>query len=240
MSSADQYHRRPKSGADSVLTEAVQDYAKAIYSLEQRESGWVKTTVLSVRLSVTPASVTAMVQKMASLKLVTYKPYSGVRLTKAGRKLALEVVRHHRLLEQFLSDILDMPWDQVHKEAEVLEHVLSEELEARIDEKLGHPKVDPHGDPIPSLDGSVEEPETIGLDEVEIGQRGVLIRVSDSNPEVLRYLAKRKMVPGLKFVLNHREPFGGPLKLHFGEAVHLIGPDLARVIRVSIVSEERT
>ncbi len=235
MSVADQHRRRQKSEVGSVSTEAVQDYAKAIYALEQQGSKWVTTTSLSERLAVTPASVTAMIQKMAGLKFVSYKPYSGVQLTGTGKKLALEMVRHHRLLEQFLSDALGMPWDQVHKEAEILEHVLSEDLEARIDEKLGHPKVDPHGDPIPSLDGNVEEPETIRLDEVEVGQRGVLVRVSDSNPEILRYLEERKIKPGLEFLLDRREPFGGPLTLIFGVEKHMIGPDLARIIRVTIV-----
>ncbi len=238
MSVADQHSRRQKSEIGAVSTEAVQDYAKAIYALEQQGSEWVNTTSLSERLAVTPASVTAMIQKMAGLKLVSYKPYSGVRLTKTGKKLALEIVRHHRLLEQFLSDELGMPWDQVHKEAEILEHVLSEDLEARIDEKLGHPKVDPHGDPIPSLDGSVEEPETVRLDELEVGQRGVLIRVSDSNPEILRYLEERKIKPGLEIHLDHKEPFGGPLTLSFGKEKQMIGPDLARTIRVKTILDK--
>ncbi len=234
MSVADQHRRRQKNEVSSVSTEAVQDYAKAIYALEQQGSEWVSTTSLSERLAVSPASVTAMIQKMAGLKFVSYKPYSGVQLTKTGKKLALEMVRHHRLLEQFLSEALDMPWDQVHREAEILEHVISEDMEARIDEKLGHPKVDPHGDPIPSLDGSVDEPETVRLDEVEVGRSGVLVRVSDSNPEILRYLEERKIKPGLEFRLSNREPFGGPLTLSFGEEKQTISPELACAIRVKI------
>lgn len=236
MSAAGRQKGKQPVEAGTFSTAAVEDYAKAIYSLEQPGPNRVSTNSISEKLTVAPASVTAMVQKMAAMKLVTYKPYSGVRLTDAGRKLALEVIRHHRLLEQFLSDALDVPWDQVHKEAEILEHVLSEDLEARIDEKLGFPTVDPHGDPIPSHEGSVEEQETVRLDEVEPGQSGVIVRVSDSNPEILRYLAEREIRPGLDFILGHREPFGGPLTVQIGGTEHMIGPELANTIRVKLES----
>src|SRR3954468_969879 len=151
---------------------AVEDYAKAIYILETRDDTAVTTNALADRLDVTPGSVSAMVRKLDELGLVTHQPYRGVRLTPAGRRVALEVVRHHRLLELFLAEVLDMPWDRVHQEAEVLEHVLSTELEEVIAQKLGNPTRDPHGDPIPSADFVIEEIETASLADLETGTTG--------------------------------------------------------------------
>src|SRR3954465_7720722 len=175
---------------------AVEDYAKAIYMLETRANVPVSTTALAERLKVTPGSVSAMLRKLDELGLVTHQPYRGVRLTAAGRRVALEVIRHHRLLELFLAAVLDMPWDRVHKEAEVLEHVLPTELEEVIAEKLGNPTRDPHGDPIPTVDFVIEERETASLADLEKGMTGVFVRVSDSDPEMLRYLGERDVTPG--------------------------------------------
>src|SRR4051794_30652236 len=141
--------------------------------LETRENEPVSTTALAGRLNVTPGSASAMVRKLDELGLVTHQRYRGVRLTPAGRRGALEVVRHHRLLELFLAEVLDMPWDRVHKEAEVLEHVLSTELEEVIAEKLGNPTRDPHGDPIPSAEFEIEERETRTLADLHPGDEGV-------------------------------------------------------------------
>jgi len=215
---------------------AIEDYAKAIYVLETRGREPVSTTALAERLDVTPGSVSAMVKRLAENELVTHTPYRGVRLTPAGRRTALEVIRHHRLLELFLAEVLEMPWDRVHQEAEVLEHVLSAELEEIIAAKLGHPTRDPHGDPIPTPDFEIEELETLGLDDLQPGERGVFVRVSDSDPAMLRYLGARGVTPGASFEVLERQPFGGPLFVRFGSEVHPLGGDLARAMRVEVTA----
>src|SRR6476469_8811013 len=136
---------------------SVQDYAKAVYALESRTGDSVSNADLAERLGVTAGSASAMVRKLSELGLLEHEPYRGVRLTSEGRRVALEVLRHHRLIELFLAQELGMPWDRVHAEAEVLEHVLSEDVEQLIAKKLGNPKVDPHGDPIPSVEFVLEE-----------------------------------------------------------------------------------
>src|SRR4051794_24514527 len=176
--------------ATRSTTSAVEDYAKAIYAL-QRRYGAVSTTALAERLGVTPASVSAVLKKLDGLGLARHEPYHGVVLSAAGRRLALEGLRHPRLLELYLSQSLGLPWDRVHAEAEVLEHVISEELEALIADKLGHPTHDPHGDPIPDEALHIDEGETVALGTLERGARGVFVRVSDSDPEMLRYLQDR-------------------------------------------------
>ncbi|HEX2129773.1 MAG TPA: metal-dependent transcriptional regulator, partial [Solirubrobacterales bacterium] len=178
-------------------TEAVEDYAKAIYALERRDEGPVGTSALAERLGVSPGTVTAMVKRLAELGLAVHEPYRGVTLTDAGRRVALEVIRHHRLIESFLADALGMPWDRVHDEAEVLEHYISEDLEERIAAALGDPSHDPHGDPIPDRKLALaEEPAGIALSELEPGDSATFARVSDSDPEMLRYLAEREIRPG--------------------------------------------
>jgi DtxR family Mn-dependent transcriptional regulator len=147
-----------------------------------------------------------MVRKLDELGLASHTPYRGLRLTPEGRRVALEVIRHHRLLELFLSEILEVPWDRVHAEAEVLEHVLSSELEQIIAAKLGDPTRDPHGDPIPAADFSMEEVETRSLDDLGTGDEGFFVRVSDSDPEMLRYLAERSIRPGERFEVLDRQP----------------------------------
>src|ERR1700722_13591 len=166
-----------------LRTQAVEDYTKAIYSLESRRDEPVSTKTLAERLEITPGSVSAMLRRLEELGLITHVPYRGVRLTEAGRRIALEVIRHHRLLESYLAEVLGMPWDRVHAEAEVLEHVLSDDLEELIADKLGHPTVDPHGDPIPTVEFELHEGETCGLVELPIGAEARFVRVSDSGPE---------------------------------------------------------
>jgi DtxR family transcriptional regulator, Mn-dependent transcriptional regulator len=217
-----------------LRSHAVEDYAKAIYVLETRGSEPVSTTALAERLHVTAGSVSAMIKKLAELDLVTHTPYRGVRLTSEGRRTALEVIRHHRLLELFLAEVLEVPWDRVHQEAEVLEHVLSSELEAIIAEKLGNPTHDPHGDPIPSAQFEIEEAETRSLAELQPGDQGVFVRVSDSDSEMLRYLGDRGVTPGSSFEVVERQPFGGPLFVRFGGDVHPLGGELAQAIRVEV------
>src|SRR5215218_4945985 len=210
-----------------VFSPAVEDYAKAIYQLAERCGGPVSTNTLAERLDVTAASASGMVRK-----LVEHVPYRGVRLTAEGTRLALEVIRHHRLLELYLTESLGVPWDRVHDEAEVLEHVLSEELEALIAAKLGHPTRDPHGDPIPSADLVIDEEPTECLAAAKAGARGVFVRISDADPEMLRYLAERGIAPGDAFEVVDKQPFDGPLFVRFGEDVHVLGGSLAGAMRV--------
>jgi DtxR family Mn-dependent transcriptional regulator len=209
---------------------AVEDYAKAIYALEERD-GEVSTTSLATRMRVTPASASAMIRKLAEHGLVTHTPYKRVELTDRGRTLALEMVRHHRLLETYLAVSLDMPWDRIHAEAEVLEHVISEELEARIAAKLGHPTHDPHGDPIPSADLELAVDDTRALVSLEPGDHGTLARVAD-DPEMLRYLSARGIAPGAELTVVDKQPFGGPLFVHIGSETHALGGALAASMRV--------
>jgi DtxR family Mn-dependent transcriptional regulator len=211
---------------------AVEDYAKAIYSLQAELDGAVSTTALADRLHVTPASASGMVKKLGELGLVEHRRYKGVVLTGTGRRLALEVLRHHRLLEAYLASSLGVPWDRVHDEAEVLEHVLSEELEALIADKLGNPTHDPHGDPIPTADLEIVEGPHAALASLEAGDHGVLVRVSDAEPEMLRYLAERGIAPGDRFEVIERQPFDGPLFVRFGDHVHVLGGELARAMSV--------
>jgi DtxR family transcriptional regulator, Mn-dependent transcriptional regulator len=224
-----------RSAPATRLSSAVQDYAKAIYALESRAPGVaVSTNALASRLSVTPASASNMVKKLDSLGLVSHVPYRGVHLTPQGLKVALEVLRHHRLLELYLAETLGVPWDRVHDEAEVLEHVLSEELEDLIAAKLGNPTHDPHGDPIPTRDGRVAEGATDSLQALEKGVSGCFVRVSDSDPEMLRYLAARGIAPGATLEVVDKQPFDGPLFVRFGDEVHVIGGALAHAMRVEV------
>jgi DtxR family Mn-dependent transcriptional regulator len=215
------------------VTDAVEDYVKAIYSLERRTAAPVSTSALAERLDVSPGSASAMVKKLAGMKLVRHMPYRGFVLTPLGRRLALEVLRHHRLLELYLAEAFEMPWDQVHEEAEALEHVLSEELEELIARKLGDPKVDPHGDPIPNRDGSIDELETVALSELGTGDRGEFVRISDSDPAMLRYLSSRDIKPGQTIEVRERQPFGGPLFVRIAGREHALGGSLAEAMRVA-------
>jgi len=215
-------------------SEAIENYAKAIYALEQRGQGAVTTNALAERMHVTPASASSMVKKLNDMGLVTHTPYKGVKLTDSGRRVALEVLRHHRLLELYLAESLGVPWDRVHDEAEVLEHVLSEELEELIAAKLGNPTRDPHGDPIPSAELEIEEGQTECLAELEPGASGVFVRVSDSDPSMLRYLAELGITPGERFEIVDRQPFGGPLFARFDGQVQVLGGQLAAAMRVEV------
>ncbi len=220
-----------------LISASVQDYAKAVYALETRGGSAVSTNDLAERLGVTPGSVSSMLRKLAEEGLVEHERYRGVRLTEEGRRVALEVIRHHRLLELFLAEELGMPWDRVDAEAEVLEHVLSEELEELIAARLGDPTVDPHGDPIPTVELEIDEGQTRSLDELEIGAVGRFVRVSDSHPEMLRYLAEHGITLGARLEVRERQPFGGPVFVSFGEREHPIGGELARAMRIE--PEER-
>ncbi len=196
-------------------SEAVDDYLKAIFRLGGREEREVASTEIALHLDITGASVTNMLQKLAAAEppLVLYRKHHGVRLAASGKRRALEIVRHHRLLETFLTRVLDYPWDEVHQEAERLEHFISERFEERIAAKLGHPEFDPHGHVIPSLDGSVPaiEPgcEPRLLTELPLGEKARVVSVSDADPAMLRYLAKQGIRPGVRLTLCEQLPFKG-------------------------------
>src|SRR5436305_590726 len=217
----------------AIRSPAIEDYAKAIYALERRD-GTVSTNALAERLGVTPGSASGMVKRLGELGLVEHRPYHGVSLTEDGRRVALEVMRHHRLLELYLVQSLGVPWDRVHQEAEVLEHVLSEDLEELIAAALGDPTHDPHGDPIPTRELTIEEGATESLQSLEPGTRGRLARVSDSDPEMLRFLADRGTAPGDHLEVVEKQPFDGPLFVRFGDAVHVLGGNLAHAMRVEV------
>ena len=224
-------HARPERSPNS---EAIEDYAKAIYALASRSSGPVGTSELARRLGVTPATATAMLKRLDERGLVRHQPYRGVTLTTEGERVALEVIRHHRLLESFLAEALGMPWDRVHDEAEVLEHYISEDLEELIAAKLGQPSHDPHGDPIPGPD--LHAPGDDGsrpLGDVASGEGATFSRVSDSDPAMLRYLADRGIRPGVKLTVAGRQPFGGPLLVEVEGTEHALGDELVRRMRVS-------
>lgn len=220
-----------------LVSAQVQDYAKAVYALEAREGAPASTTELAERLGVTAGSVSGMLRKLADLGLVEHEPYRGARLTDRGRRVALEVLRHHRLIELFLTNELGMPWDQVHAEAEVLEHVLSEDLEQLIAARLGEPTVDPHGDPIPTPGFEIDEGHTRSLQELRPGTTGRFVRISDSDPEMLRYLAEHGIGLGERLEVTGRQPFGGPVFVRFGEVELPLGGELARAMRIEV---ERT
>jgi DtxR family Mn-dependent transcriptional regulator len=213
-------------------SEAVEDYAKAIFMLARRPGELVSTSALAERLGVSPSSVTAMVKHLDEMSLVRYEPYHGVTLTAAGERVALEVIRHHRLLEAFLTEALEMPWDRVHDEAEVLEHYISEELEDRIAQKLGNPALDPHGDPIPTPELDLAADRTTALAELEHGRPATFARVSDSDPEMLRYLAERGIRPGARLRITGAQPFDGPLFVEVDGREHVLGGELATKMRV--------
>ncbi len=215
-------------------SQAIEDYAKAIYALERRDAESVSTNALAERLGVTAASASGMVKRLGELGLVEHQPYRGVSLTEDGRRVALEVMRHHRLLELYLVQSLGLPWDRVHQEAEVLEHVLSDELEDLIAAKLGNPTHDPHGDPIPTRDLRIEEGSSESLQSLEAGATGTFVRVSDSDPEMLRFLADHGIAPGDALEVVDKQPFDGPLFVRFGDRVQVLGGALAKAMRVEV------
>jgi len=217
-----------------MLSKYVEDYIKNIYMLQ--ESGRrVSTTALAQSLKVSAASATNMIKKLTELSLVEYRPYRGARLTELGEKVALEIIRHHRLLELYLTEVVGMSWDKVHAEADALEHVISEELEELMDRKLGRPASDPHGDPIPSKDLEVPPPRAglACLRQAQAGEAVEVVRILDANPEVLRYLANLGLKPGALLRILEVAPFGGPLRVRVvGGKEQAIGGQIADQILV--------
>jgi DtxR family Mn-dependent transcriptional regulator len=219
-----------------MITQAVQDYLKVIYKLSESEES-VTTNAIAERMNVSQASVTGMIKKMAELKLLSHTPYYGVALSDAGRKIALEIIRHHRLLERYLAEALGYSWDEVHDEAERLEHVISEEMEDRIAEFLGHPTCDPHGAPIPTKDGFIVERELITLTSAQSGEKVRVEQVSDRDPEMLRYLGKIGIYPEVELNVIEKAPFGGPLTVKIGKQQHHLGEGLTDHILISHVKK---
>ena len=215
-----------------MLTSAVEDYLKAIYEIG-RERDKVTTSSLAEYLGVSPASVTGMIKKLDELKLISYERYQGVQLSEAGRKIALEVIRHHRLVELYLSEAMGVPWDQVHDEAEKWEHVLSENLEDRMDEILGHPTVDPHGSPIPNRQGEIEEIERTALSELSVGDKAVIAEVHDRDPDLLRYFGGMGLYPEERIEVIAFDPFDGPIRLLVDGEERILGREAARHIYVT-------
>jgi DtxR family Mn-dependent transcriptional regulator len=206
------------------LTHPEEDYLKAIYELSE-DTGKVSTSALVDRLGRRPGSVTGMLQKLADKKprLIDYERHHGVSLTPAGAQIALEIIRHHRLIELYLAEALGYEWDKVDAEAEKLEHVISEEFEDKISAMLGDPTVDPHGDPIPAKDGSIAPPSRLTLSEVEPGQPARVTRVRDDDPALLRYLAELGIVPEALVTVAERAPFDGPIHVTVGQHEHALG-----------------
>jgi DtxR family Mn-dependent transcriptional regulator len=214
------------------LTVAVQDYLKAIYALESAGER-ATTSALSARMGVSAPSATAMTKRLAELGLVERAPYRGVVLTEEGRLGALEVLRHHRLLERYLVDRLGLSLDEVHVEADRLEHALSEELEAKIDAELGFPTHDPHGDPIPDRELRVAQGGDATLLDLVAGEQAEVSRVPDGNPELLRYLAELGLLPGSGVDVVSQAPFGGPVTVRTQNGEHAISRELASLISAS-------
>lgn len=216
----------------NAISQSMEDYLKAIFQLGKLNEQ-VSTSALAEYLSVAPPSVTNMCKKLSELNLVRYEPYRGVTFTPAGKKMVLEIVRHHRLIELYLAEALGVPWDRVHEEAEKLEHVISEDLEDRMAAVLGDPKFDPHGAPIPTRSGHVHEKSSGRLIDMESGDRLIVVEVDDRDPELLRYLGELGIYPGTKITLLVRAPFNGPLTLSSGDDEYSLGYQAAKSIRVA-------
>lgn len=190
---------------------SIEDYLKVIYDLQERGSGRVTISRIAERMAVSSSSVSGMLRKLSETGLVEHARYADVHLTEAGEKAALSVLRRHRLIEAYLVEALGYAWDEVHDEAEVLEHVVSDRFVDRVADYLGNPTADPHGDPIPTRDGQIVARHTHQLSEAPAGTVGYIVRVNDSDPELLRYLTDQDLALGMRLEVVEREPFGGPL-----------------------------
>lgn len=219
-----------------MIQQAIEDYLKTIYVLSEVESP-VSTSRLAEALQVRLSSVSSMLKRLADLSLVDYVKNRGVTLTEDGQKTALEVLRHHRLIELYLTEVLGFGWDEVHEQAELLEHVISEELEERIADVLGHPQFDPHGDPIPTKDGTIITHETERLSALPQGHQAIVSRITEnSNSDLLCYLAELGIVPGAEISVVDVAPFDGPLTLQINNKRQIVGHQIAETIQVQTLS----
>jgi len=214
-----------------MLSQSVEDYLKTIYKLQ--DEGAVSTTDLARALDVSSASVTNMVKRLAQLGLVSHQSYRGVTLTEAGEKIALEIIRHHRLLETYLKEVLGYSWDKMHEEAEHLEHHISEEFEDKIEAMLGYPTHDPHGDPIPTRDGQIEPPADNPLASADAGRTVIIQRVSDADPHLLQYLESIGLMPRTRVHVLSKAPFNGPITLRIEDRNQVVGYEIAQHIYVA-------
>ncbi len=237
MKSGKRAHLKLESAGGEALTGPVEDYLKSIYEIG-RGTVSVATNDIAQLLDVAPASVSGMVRRLADQGLVAYEPYRGVTLTEAGRLAALRTIRRHRIIEAYLSGALDYPWDRVHDEAERLEHAASDELVDRMAAAIGEPEVDPHGAPIPSRDGLLmDETVYLSLAELGAGYGAKVVRVSDGDPEMLRYLAEIEIMPGAELVIVSRAPYEGPITLRVSGKILSIGPVLAAQVMVEPLTD---
>lgn len=220
----------------SVISESMEDYLKAIFGVLERGKR-AATSTIAARMRIAPSSVTAMLKRLHGMGLVRYEPYRGATLTDAGMKRTLEIVRHHRLIELYLAEALGVPWDQVHAEAEKLEHVISEDLERRMADALDDPKFDPHGSPIPALDGTLARVDTRPLVDATPGCSFRVVEVDDRDPELLRYLKRRGLIPGTRSELVRFEPFDGAVVVRSDQGEVPLGRAAAAAVRVLIADE---
>lgn len=214
-----------------MLSQAVQDYLKTIYKLQEIED-IVSTTSIAKEMNISGASVTGMLKRLAAMKLVDYNSYRGVRLTEDGTKIALEILRHHRLLELYLKESLGFSLAKVHDEACRLEHYVSEEFVEKIDELLGHPQYSPLGNPIPSKDGVLPDNSSIPLTTAELNKNYRIKRISDENTEMVDYFEKMGMLPGVEIKVLTKAPFNGPMTIVYNDHEEIIGYEVGHNIFV--------
>lgn len=215
-----------------MLSDKMRRYLKAIHTLRVKEER-VSVSEVADYMGVAVASVSHMMKRLADFNLVDHAPYKGVELTEAGEREALQLIRRHRLVELFLCEVVGLPWDKVHEEAERLEHAISDQLLERMSELLGHPTVDPHGDPIPTEEGLIDEEILAGLTDVEVGQKVRIRRVTAQDPDMLQYLASVGLIPEQTVVVLAVGPFEGPLTLLIDDAEQVVGWNVARKVKVS-------
>jgi DtxR family transcriptional regulator, Mn-dependent transcriptional regulator len=218
-----------------MRTVADEDYLKEIYALEL-DHPHVTTSMLANSFGCSPASVTGMLKKLANLHWVVYEPYQGVTLTSVGKEIALEVIRHHRLIETYLSRALDIPWDHLHAEADKLEHALSEYLEERIDSLLGHPAFDPHGSPIPTREGIIPDSGRLRLADLPEGALAEILEVNDRDPQLLVHLEKLNLQPNTRLQVVHVEPIDGLITIQAAGSTHILGRITSSQIIVQMIS----
>jgi DtxR family Mn-dependent transcriptional regulator len=219
-----------------VLSQSAEDYLKTIYALESKKKG-ASTSQVAKAMEISSASATNMIQRLAEMKLVEYKSYKGARLTDAGQKIALEIIRHHRLLELYLLEIMDYSWDEVHDEAEKLEHHISEQFEEKIAGMLDNPTHDPHGDPIPTKEGMIPEMKGEPLVEAKEQHSYLIVRVNNQNPESLRYLEKEGLMPGVQLTIKEKAPLNDTITVGIGKHEKVLGSKLGGTILVSALPQ---
>jgi DtxR family transcriptional regulator, Mn-dependent transcriptional regulator len=229
----------PARTQEPVLSRSVEDYLKAIFRLSN-QGGFATTSDIAALLVLSPPSVSGMVKRLSEMGLIEHVPYRGVQLTAQGRRAALRMIRRHRVLELYLTRNLGYDWDNVHNEAERLEHAVSDELIERMAAALGDPHYDPHGDPIPTATGDLEETELVSLADAQIGDALELRQVMTQDPARLRYFAEQGLVPGVRVVVTDRQPFNGPttVLLHVSGTARIVGQELAQLLSCRLAGRE--